>query len=186
VWVSESLDDCFLPIGNFNPDRQDATVMSVQSAVDKLKAKFGDTVLGISEFRGETTVVVKKEEIVAVCSFLKEDVGFNFLTDLCGVDYLGQTPRFMVVYQLYNIGTHTRLRIKTPVEEQDARLDTVSGVWATANWLERECWDLMGITFNNHPDPRRILMPADWEGHPLRKDYPLQGPDREPYQGRLQ
>jgi len=160
--------------------------MSVQAVVDKLKAKFGETVLETIEFRGETTVVVKKEEIVAVCTFLKEDVGFNFLTDLCGVDYMGQAPRFMVVYQLYNIATHTRLRVKAPVEESDTTIDTVSGVWATANWLERECWDLMGITFNNHPDPRRILLPADWEGHPLRKDYPVQGPDREPYQGRLQ
>ena len=92
----------------------------------------------------------------------------------------------MVVYQLYNIGTHQRLRIKAAVDENDARIDTVSGVWATANWLERECFDLMGIVFNNHPDPRRILMPADWVGHPLRKDYPVQGPGREPYQGRLQ
>jgi NADH-quinone oxidoreductase subunit C len=160
--------------------------MSLQAVVDKLKAKFGDTVLETKEFRGEMTVVVKKEEIVAVCKFLKEELGFNFLTDLCGVDYLGQTPRFMVVYQLYSIGSHLRLRVKAPVEEGDARIDTVTGVWSTANWLERECWDLMGITFNNHPDPRRILMPDDWEGHPLRKDYPVQGPGREPYQGRVQ
>ena len=160
--------------------------MSVQVAVDKLKAKFGETVLAVSEFRGETTVVVKKEEIVAVCAFLKGELGFNFLTDLCSIDYLGQAPRFMMVYQLYNIGTHKRLRIKAAVEESDARIDTVSGVWATANWMERECYDLMGIVFNNHPDPRRILMPDDWIGYPLRKDYPVQGPDREPYQGRLQ
>jgi NADH-quinone oxidoreductase subunit C len=159
--------------------------MSVQAA-DKLKDKFGDTVLDTIEFRGETTVVVKKEDIVAVCAFLKEELGFNFLTDLCGVDYMGQDPRFMVVYHLYNIGTHTRLRIKAPVEESDTRIDTVSGVWTTADWMERETWDLMGITFNNHPDPRRILMPDDWEGHPLLKDYPVQGPDREPYQDRLE
>ena len=160
--------------------------MSVQVAVDKLKAKFGETVLAVSEFRGETTVVVKKEEIVAVCTFLKHELGYNFLTDLCAIDYLGQAPRCMMVYQLYNIGSHQRLRIKASVEEGDARIDTVSCVWATANWLERECYDLMGIVFNNHPDPRRILMPDDWVGHPLRKDYPVQGPDREPYQGRLQ
>lgn len=159
--------------------------MSVQAAVDKLKAKFGDTVLETVEFRGETTVVVKKEEIVAVCTFLRDECGYNFLTDLCGVDYMGQSPRFMVVYQLYNIGEHVRLRVKAPVEEADTTIDTVSGVWSTANWLEREAWDLMGITFNNHPDPRRILMPEDWVGHPLRKDYPVQGPDREPYKGRV-
>lgn len=160
--------------------------MSEQAVVDTLKDKFGDVVLDASEFRGETTVVVKKEEILAVCTYLKNELGFNFLTDLCGVDYMGQSPRFMVVYHLYNIGKHIRLRLKAPVEEKDARIDTVSGVWATANWMERETWDLMGITFNNHPDPRRILMPDDWEGHPLRKDYPVQGPDREPYQGRVE
>ena len=160
--------------------------MSVQVAVDKLKAQFGETVLAVSEFRGETTVVVKKEEIVAVCSHLKRELGFNFLTDLCAIDYLGQAPRFMMLYQLFNIGTHQRLRLKAAVDESDGRIDTVSCVWATANWLERECYDLMGIVFNNHPDPRRILLPADWVGHPLRKDYPVQGPDREPYQGRLQ
>ncbi len=160
--------------------------MSVQAVVDKLKAKFGDTVLAEKEFRGETTVTVKKEQIVAVCTFLKKECGFNFLTDLCGVDYLGESPRFMVVYQLYNIGKHLKLRVKAPVEEADASIDTVSGVWSTANWMERECWDLMGISFNNHPDLRRILMPDDWEGHPLRKDYPVQGPDREPYQGRTE
>ncbi|PLX81360.1 MAG: NADH-quinone oxidoreductase subunit C [Desulfuromonas sp.] len=159
--------------------------MSLQAVVDKLKARFGEVVLDEREFRGEVTVTVKAEEIVAVCSYLKGELGFNFLTDLCGVDYLGKSPRFMVVYQLYSIGEHLRLRVKAPVEESNARIDTVSGVWATANWLERECYDLMGIVFNNHPDPRRILMPDDWEGHPLRKDYPVQGPDREPYQGRL-
>jgi NADH-quinone oxidoreductase subunit C len=160
--------------------------MSVQVAVDRLRAQFGGTVLAVSEFRGETTVVVNKDEIVAVCTFLKHELGYNFLTDLCAIDYLGQAPRFMMVYQLYNIAAHQRLRIKAAVAESDTRIDTVSGVWTTANWLERECYDLMGIVFNNHPDLRRILMPADWVGHPLRKDYPLQGPDREPYQGRLQ
>jgi NADH-quinone oxidoreductase subunit C len=156
-----------------------------QAAVAKLKGAFAASVLDVKEHRGEVTVTVKKEDIVAICRYLKEEVGYNFLCDLCGVDYLGQSPRFMVVYNLYNITTKERLRVKVPVEEQDACVDTVSGVWSTANWPERECWDLMGISFAGHPDLRRILMPADWEGHPLRKDYPLQGPGREPYQGRL-
>lgn len=159
--------------------------MSEHVAVAKLQGKFSTEVLEVKEFRGETTVTVKKEDIVAICSFLKSELGYNLLTDLCGVDYLGRTPRFQVVYNMYNITTKDRLRIKTPVEESDANIDTVSGVWSTANWLERECWDLMGINFNNHPDLRRILLPDDWEGHPLRKDYPVQGPDREPYQGRV-
>lgn len=159
--------------------------MSVQTVVENLKGKFTASVLEVAEFRGETTVVVKKDDVVAICTYLKKGEGFNFLTDLCGVDYLGKSPRFMVVYHLYNIKTHERLRLKVPVEERAPQVDTVSGVWATANWLERECWDLMGISFNHHPDLRRILMPEDWKGHPLRKDYPVQGPGREPYQGRL-
>jgi NADH-quinone oxidoreductase subunit C len=158
--------------------------MSEHAAVTKLKGKFPDSVLDIVEFRDETTVTVKKEDIVAICSFMKKDLGYNLLCDLCGVDYMGKSPRFMVVYNIYNITTKDRLRLKVPVEETDARVDTVSVVWGTANWHERECWDLMGISFNNHPDLRRILMAADWEGHPLRKDYPLQGLGREPYQGR--
>lgn len=159
--------------------------MTQQAAVEKLKGKFSASVLGVAEYRGETTVTVKKEDVVAIATFLKQELGFNFLSDLCGVDYLGQAPRFMVVYNLYSIGAKQRLRLKVPVEESDPRVETVSGVWSTANWHERECWDLMGISFDNHPDLRRILLPADWQGHPLRKDYPLQGPDREPYQGRL-
>lgn len=159
--------------------------MTEHVAVSRLKAKFSGSVLEVAEFRGETTVTVKREDIVPICAFLKKELGYNFLTDLCGVDYLGKSPRFMVVYHLYNIATKERLRLKVPVPENDARVDTVSVVWATANWHERECWDLMGISFNNHPDLRRILLPADWQGHPLRKDYPLQGPDRAPYQGRL-
>jgi len=159
--------------------------MSEHAAVGKLKEKFSAAVLGVAEFREETTVTVKKEDVVAISTFLKEELGYNFLCDLCGVDYLGEAPRFMVVYNLYNIATKDRLRVKVPVEESDPKVDSVIGVWGTANWHERECWDLMGISFNNHPDLRRILMPADWDGHPLRKDYPLQGPGREPYQGRL-
>lgn len=159
--------------------------MSDQAIVEKLKAKFSSEFLGVVEFRGEITVTVKKEQIVDICTFMRDKFGYNLLCDLCGVDYMGKSPRFMVVYNLYNITKKQRIRIKAAVEEQDANIDTVSTVWGTANWHERECWDLLGIKFNNHPDLRRILMPVDWKGHPLRKDYPLQGPDREPYKGRL-
>lgn len=158
--------------------------MSDQKIVEKLKAKFSSEVLDVVVYRGETTITVKKDKIVDICMLMRDDLGYNLLCDLCGVDYMGKEPRFMVVYNLYNITTKQRIRIKAPVAEDDS-IDTVSTVWGTANWHERECWDLLGIKFNNHPDLRRILMPADWEGHPLRKDYPLQGPDREPYQGRL-
>lgn len=158
--------------------------MSMQ-VVEKLKGAFGALVLAEAEHRGETTVTVERSEIVKIATFLRDECGYNFLSDLCGVDYLGRNPRFEVVYNLYNITTKSRLRVKVLVEEAGSRVDTLTGVWSTANWHERECWDLLGISFDNHPDLRRILLPEDWQGHPLRKDYPVQGPDREPYQGRL-
>jgi NADH-quinone oxidoreductase subunit C len=91
----------------------------------------------------------------------------------------------MMVYHLCSMRGRERLRLKAPVAGSDPLIDSLVPLWKTANWLEREVFDLFGITFNNHPDLRRILLPNDWTGHPLRKDYPLQGPDREPYKGRL-
>jgi len=154
-------------------------------AVVKLQERFAADIVDIKEFRGEVTVTVKKENIVEICNYLKTALAFNLLTDVTAVDYLGQEPRFMMVYNMYSIPNKDRLRIKVPVGESSCSIDTVSTVWSTAEWLEREVFDLFGITFNNHPDLRRILMTEDWVGHPLRKDYPLQGPDREPYKGRL-
>ena len=154
-------------------------------AVVKLKERFAESVLDCKEFRGEVTVTVKKEKILEVLKCLKEDLRYNFLTDVTAVDYLGQDPRFMVVYNLYSIPNKDRIRIKAPVTEADCTIDSACPLWNTANWLERECFDLMGIRFNNHPNLVRIMMTDDWVGHPLRKDYPLQGPDREPYKGRL-
>jgi NADH-quinone oxidoreductase subunit C len=154
-------------------------------AVVKLRERFAADIIDVKEFRGEVTVTVKKESIVEIGSFLKSALAFNMLTDVTAVDYMGQEPRFMVVYNMYSIPNKDRIRIKAPVAESDCSIDTVSKLWSTADWLEREVFDLFGITFNNHPDLRRILMTDDWVGHPLRKDYPLQGPDREPYKGRL-
>ena len=139
----------------------------------------------IREFRGEVTVTVKKEDILSVCGFLKTELSYNLLTDVTAVDYLGSDQRFMMVYNLYSIPNKDRLRVKAPVDESACAIDSLSGLWNSANWLEREVFDLFGINFVNHPDLRRILMTDDWVGHPLRKDYPLQGPDREPYKGRL-
>ncbi|CAG0963530.1 NADH-quinone oxidoreductase subunit C [Geobacter sp.] len=155
-------------------------------AVIKLREKFAASVLDVKEFRGEVTVTVTRENILEICNFLKSSLAYNLCTDVTAVDYLGkQEPRFMMVYNLYSIPNKDRLRVKAGVPEADCTIDTVSGVWKSANWLEREVYDLMGVTFNNHPDLRRILMTDDWVGHPLRKDYPVQGPDREPYKGRL-
>lgn len=155
-------------------------------AVIKLREKFADSILDVKEFRGEVTVTVTRESILKVCSFLKESLRYNLCTDITAVDYLGkQDIRFMAVYNLYSIPNKDRIRIKAPVPENDCTIDTVSGIWKAAIFLEREVYDLMGIVFKNHPDLRRILMTDDWVGHPLRKDYPVQGPDREPYKGRL-
>jgi NADH-quinone oxidoreductase subunit C len=155
-------------------------------SVQKLREKFASSVVDVVEFRGEVTVTVAKSAIIEVLSFLKESLQFNQLTDLTAVDYLGKKDdRFMMVYQLLSIANKDRLRIKTAVSETECTIPSATQVWSAANWLEREVFDLFGIVFEKHPDLRRILMTDDWVGHPLRKDYPLQGPDREPYKGRL-
>lgn len=155
-------------------------------AVVRLKEKFADSILDVTEFRGEVTVTVKKDGIIPILAFLKQSLQYNLLTDVTAVDYLGKKEdRFMLVYQLFSIDNKDRLRIKAPLAESDGRIQSATQVWRTADWLEREVYDLFGIIFENHPDLRRILMTPDWVGHPLRKDYPLQGPDREPYKGRL-
>lgn len=155
-------------------------------AVEKLQGKFAASILEVKEDRGDWIVTVKKEEIVAVLAFLKKECGFAMLTDVTAVDYQGKLQdRFMMVYQLTSVVHKDRLRIKAPVSEADCRIESATQVYGSANWLEREVFDLFGIAFDKHPDLRRILMTPDWVGYPLRKDYPLQGPGREPYKGRL-
>lgn len=160
--------------------------MADNRAVVRLKEKFASSIIEIIEFRGEVTVTIHKQDILNVLSFLKQSLQYNMLTDVTAIDYLGKKDeRFMMVYQLYSIPNKDKLRIKAPVSESECHIQSATQVWETANWLEREVYDLFGITFENHPDLRRILMTPEWEGYPLRKDYPLQGPDREPYKGRL-
>ena len=134
------------------------------------------------EFAGELTLRLPREKVVTACEFLRdqEALAFNYLTDLTALDYLNYTvaddrPRFAVVYHLYSIAHGHRLRLKCGVPEDDARIETVSGVWPGAVNAEREAYDMFGIEFDNHPNLTRILMPEDWEGHPLRKDFPLGG-----------
>jgi NADH-quinone oxidoreductase subunit C len=132
----------------------------------------------ISEALGEVTLVAKREALVALLTRLRDDerFKFNFLSDLSGVD-LGEfaSPRFAVAYHLYSLAHNHRLRVKVFLEEDDAKLPSVTGIWKAANWQEREVFDFFGITFEGHPDLRRILMPADYEGYPLRKDFPMKG-----------
>ncbi len=147
-----------------------------------LKERFPEEVLQIKEFRGQVSVVVKKDRILEIMKFLKEtpELDFDFLKDLCGVDYLGKkSVRFEVVYTLYSMRHKHMIRIKAEVPEDECEIDSVVSIWRGADWHERECYDLFGIKFRGHPDLRRILLPEDWEGHPLRKDYPVQGPPLE-------
>ena len=136
----------------------------------------------ITEAYGEVTAIVPRAHIVDVCSYLKtsSDGAFNFLSDICGADRgVEEEPRFEVNYHLFSISKHHRVRLKVLLNEEDAHVPTVTGVWRTANWHERETFDLFGVVFDGHPDLRRILLPDDWQGHALRKDFPLRG--YEPY-----
>jgi NADH-quinone oxidoreductase subunit C len=136
----------------------------------------------VVEAFGEVTVFVPREEVAAICAFLKSAPGFefNFLADLCGADRgPEEDPRFEVNYHLFSTTKHHRLRLKVVLSEDDPHVPTVTAVWKTANWHERETFDLFGVIFDGHPDLRRILLPDDWEGHALRKDFPLRG--YEPY-----
>ena len=146
----------------------------------KLKAKFGDLISEPAEFRGEITLkVADAEQIAEVCRFAKNDLGFNYLVDISSVDNYGDDPRWTVVYHLRGLTHGCELRLKTDVSEEKSELPSVIGVWRTANWHEREIYDMMGIRFRGHPDLRRILM---WEGYPyfpLRKDFPLAGKPSE-------
>jgi len=146
-----------------------------------LTTKFPSSVLSTNEFRGELTLIIRKSDIVPVCEFLKNDCGFDALRDLCGLDMNVPIDRFCVVYTLYSLVSRSRIRLKVPVDEKDLNVPTVTGVWSTANFHEREAYDMFGITFTGHPDLRRIYMPEDFEYFPLRKDFPLMGiPDSIP------
>ena len=153
------------------------------SAIDlarKLKNQFGDLISEPTEFRAEITLQLgDAERIAEVCSFAKSALGFDYLIDLSSVDNYGDDPRWSLVYELYGYGHHCHLRLKTNVSEEKSELPTITGVWKTADWHEREIYDMMGIRFRGHPDLRRILM---WDGYPyfpLRKDFPLAGKPSE-------
>jgi len=146
----------------------------------RLKAKFDGLVSAPAEFRGELTLEVSDAgRIAEICAFAKAELGFDYLVDITSVDDYGEDPRFMVVYHLHGYGHHQHLRLKTRVSEERGELPTVTTVWRTADWHEREIFDMMGLRFRGHPDLRRILM---WEGYPyfpLRKDFPLAGKSSE-------
>lgn len=152
--------------------------MNNTTVAERLRAKFPKAISEIYESTGgQLNVVVQPAAIVHVARFLRDDpaLSYNFLENLCGVDYLGRTPRFEVVYHLLSFTNRHRVCLKVGLPEQDATLPSLTGLWPTANWQEREVYDLFGFTFTGHPSLTRILMPDDWDGHPLRKDVPLGG-----------
>jgi NADH-quinone oxidoreductase subunit C len=148
----------------------------------RLQQRFADEVREVKEYGGQVSVVMKKEKIRDVVGYLKNerDLHMDLLRDLCGVDYFEKkTPRFEVVYHLYSVTHRHLIRLRAEVPQEDPAIDSIVPLHAGANWHERECYDMFGISFTGHPDLRRILLPEDWEGHPLRKDYPLRGPAEE-------
>jgi NADH-quinone oxidoreductase subunit C len=144
---------------------------NLQPIVEQLEKEFG---LTASEYRGDASLVLASpEKIVAACQRM-QDLGFEMLSALTAVDYWPQEqPRFHVLYEFTSVSKRLRLEIRVPVPGINPTIPTVSHIYRNANWRERELWDMFGIKAEGHPDLRRILMPADWEGHPLRKDYPL-------------
>ncbi len=162
-------------------------VITAASTVETVRSKFPQAIVDTVEFRDEQTILLKPENLVSVCRYLKNELQYTFLETVTAVDWPERVPRFDVVYQLHSMPNRCYLRLKVRVgerREQHPSVPTVTGVWPGANWYEREVYDLFGIVFSGHPDLRRILMPADWTTHPLRKDYPLSGFDLpEPYWG---
>ena len=146
-------------------------------AVSKLRERFAADIIEAVEFRGETTVAVKPARIVDICRFLRDDaeVRFAMLLDVTAADYVAPRQVFTVVYHLFSFDANTRLRLKADVPSDQPRIHSVAEVWPAADWHEREVFDLFGIEFEGHPDLRRILMPEDFDDHPLRKEYPLHG-----------
>jgi NADH-quinone oxidoreductase subunit C len=154
--------------------------MTARDLAARLRTRFGDLVSEPVEFRGEITLTVADAgRMPEVCEYARTELGLDFLLDISSVDNYGDDPRWTVVYELYGLGHRCHLRLKTAVSEEKSELPTVTGIWRTADWHEREIYDMMGIRFRGHPDLRRILT---WEGYPyfpLRKDFPLAGKPTE-------
>jgi NADH-quinone oxidoreductase subunit C len=143
----------------------------------KLREKFSDSILETHSYRGDDTAIVAPQALVAVCSILKEDseLDYNFLMDLTAVDglQLNLRPRFQVVYHFFSLSKKHRVRIKVPADGKNPEVDSIVKLWPGADWYEREVWDMFGIKFRGHPDLKRILMYEEFQGYPLRKDYPI-------------
>jgi len=149
--------------------------MTAQALLDALGKSFGEKIQNKIEFRGETTYMIAASDLREIAKFCRDELSFDYLIDITSIDNFGEEPRFEIVYHVYSMPYGVHLRFKLRVPQEAGAVDTVSDIWPTANWHEREAYDMMGITFNAHTDLRRILM---WDGYPyfaLRNDFPLEG-----------
>ncbi|MDE2835753.1 MAG: NADH-quinone oxidoreductase subunit C [Bacteroidota bacterium] len=177
--MSETLKFHFTPVdspkgGESNLHAKDST--AVADVIEALREQLPEAVTEVFAYAGEYTAFVRRDHLLEVCRALKEEFGFTYLTDLAGVDrFTDDAPRYEVYYSLVNIEAGRRIRLKVRLEEDDAVLPSVEGLFKAADWNERECYDMLGIRFDGHPDLRRMYMPEDFEYHPLRKEFPLLG-----------
>ena len=149
--------------------------MTSQELLDLFSKSFGKKIQNKTEFRGETSFTIAASDLHEIAKFCRDELSFDYLLDITSIDNFGEDPRFEIVYHLYSMPHGVHLRLKLRVPEELGAVDTISDIWPTANWHEREAYDMMGIKFTGHPDLRRILM---WDGYPffpLRKDFPLEG-----------
>ncbi len=149
-----------------------------RALIEKVKERFPSEVLDTREFQEEVTLVVGKDAVVEVIRFLHDELAFDMLKDLCGVDHYPNHPRFEVVYHIYSLERNQRVRVKASLEEGET-ISSVESIWKGANWYEREAFDLFGIVFESHSNLKRILLWDEFDGHPLRKDFPTEGRDFE-------
>jgi NADH-quinone oxidoreductase subunit C len=159
------------------PDQPPPADLLPPAFIPALQRTLPDTVERISYFVGDWTLIVSRERLLDVMQWLRDDPSarFDFCSDVTATDWPARPQRFDVIYALYSIPHRHRVRVKVRAAENDP-VPSVTGVWPSANWLEREVWDMFGVRFEGHPDLRRILMTDEWQGHPQRKDYPLEGP----------
>jgi NADH-quinone oxidoreductase subunit C len=159
------------------PAITDANQLQDRPELARLLAWRADAVEGAKFDRGELSIYIRRDAIREACAILRDDPGlrFNFLSDLTCVDWYPSDPRFEVVYHLFSIPKKFRVRLKVKLGGDDPSVESITSVWPAANYFEREVFDLFGIRFEGHPYLRRIMMPENWEGHPLRKDYPVEG-----------
>ncbi len=176
--MHETLKFHFTPVDTPQPDQANPHAKAsteVAGVVEALRGEFGEAILDLMVYAGEHTVYVEKKRIADVCAFLKDQQGFAYLVDLGGADRFTDEDRFEVFYNLVNIDAGKRLRLKVRVDEDDLHVPSVTPLFRAANWNERECYDMLGVIFDGHPDLRRMYMPEDFEYYPQRKEFPLLG-----------